>query len=148
MKKSGREKRAEISLALFMFLLFCLFISVLTALGQEMSTKCLTLPPSIFCMYFPFFPFFPFFPLRFLCHFLSISFSLPSILCCSILLFSLHISPCFLHMIVLLFSFFDYCLPFFSVPFSFFFYLYPLLPSSPFFDFCVLCIFLLFLLLL
>ena len=66
MKKSGREKRAEISLAFLCFWCFACLFQLLTSLSQEMSTKCLTLLPFIFAYIFHFSPFFLFFPLRFL----------------------------------------------------------------------------------
>ena len=58
MKKSGREKRVEISLALFMFWCFAGLFQLLTAFSEGMSTKCLTLLPFIFLpIFFPFFLF-------------------------------------------------------------------------------------------
>ena len=107
MKKSGREKRAEISLAVFMFLVFCLFISAFDS-SQPRDVDKMSDPPAFyFCLYFSIFPFFSLFSLcvSFPCHFLSISSSLLSILCYFILLFSLYISPCLFHMIFLLFFF-------------------------------------------
>ena len=106
MKKSGREKRAEISLALFMFLVFCLLFQLLTALSQGMSTKCLTLLPSI-CLpiFFHSFLFFPFFPFAFpflaiyiyICISLSLSLSLLLFFSSfySMLLYSIILSICF-----------------------------------------------------
>ena len=122
MKKSGREKRAEISLALFMFLVFCLFISAFD--GSQPRDVKMSDPPAFFAYIFHSFFFFLFsLCVSFPCHFLSISSSPPSTLCYSILLFSLHISPCLLHMIFLLF-FIVWLLPSifsFSVPFHFLF---------------------------
>ena len=144
MKKNRREKRAEISLALlFFFVVLLVYISFWQFSTKGMSTKCLALPPFI-CL-FIFFHFFLFslcvsFPYHFLFIFSSILFY------ATLFYYSLYI---FLHVcFTWSFCFFDYCLPllFFLCPFSFFFYLYLLLPSSPFFDVCVSWVFLLFLL--
>ena len=122
MKKSGREKRAEISLALFMFLVFCLFISAFDS-SQPRDVDKMSDPPAVyFCLYLSCFPFFPFFPLCFLV--ISSLFLLLSILCYSVLLFSLYIYIYFSmfasHDLSVIFY---YCLPlfFFLCPFHFVF---------------------------
>ena len=100
----GRDKKAEISLALFMFLVFCLFISAFDS-SQPRDVDKMSDPPAFY--FLPMFSIHSFFLfglcVSFPCHFLSISSSLPSILCYSTLLFSLYISPWLLHMIFLLF---------------------------------------------
>ena len=67
-----RERRAEISLAVFMFLVFCLFISAFDS-SQPRDVENMSDPPAFyFCLYFFHFSFFSSFPLRFL----SLSFPL------------------------------------------------------------------------
>ena len=102
--KREREKSWEkLGLSCF-WCLVCLF-QLLTSLSPGMSTKCLTLLPFIFCLYVAIISLFFLFSLciSFPCHFLSISSSLLSTPCYFILLFSLYISPCLFHMIILLF---------------------------------------------
>ena len=105
MKTSGREKRAEISLAFHVFGVLFVYFSFwhLSAKGcrQNVWPSCLLFVP-ICCHYFPFFLLS--LCISFPCHFLSISSSLLSTPCYFILLFSLYISPCLFHMIFLLFS--------------------------------------------
>ena len=105
MKKSGREKRAKISLALYMFLVFCLFISAFDS-SQPRDVDKMSDPPAFYFVAYIFHSFlFSFFPLRFL----SLSFplylffySFYSMLLYSIIL-SLYMSPCLLHIIFLFF---------------------------------------------
>ena len=59
MKKNGREKRAEISLALFMFLVFCLFISAFDS-SQPRDVDKMSGPPAFYLLAYIFSSFFPF----------------------------------------------------------------------------------------
>ena len=131
MKKSGKEKRAEISLAVFMFLVFCLFISAFDNSQPRDVDKCLALLPFI-CLPI-FFIIFPSFPLRFL----SLSFplylfffSFYSMLLYSIILciyFSMFASHDLFNFLIIAFHCF-----FLSVPFSFFLLFVSFIVFKPF----------------
>ena len=103
-EKWEREKSWD-KPGLFMFLVFCLFISAFD-ISQPRDVDKMSDPPAFY-----FLPIFSIFSLFFLfslcvsfpCRFLSISSSLLSTPCYFILLFSLYISPCLFHMIFLLF---------------------------------------------
>ena len=127
MKRSGREKRAEISLALFMLLVFCLFISAFDS-SQPRDVNKMSDPPAFYvCLYFSTISFFLSFPLCFLSLSFPLYFLFSSFYSMLLyLLLSLYISPCLLPMIFLLFHFWGYCLPlfFFLRPLSFSFFVF------------------------
>ena len=108
MKKNGRERErgAEMSLVLFMFLVFCLFISAFDS-SQPRDVDKMSDPPAFYVLpiFFHYFLFCPCFHLRLL----SLSFPLYLFFSSfySMLLYSIILSM--LHMIFLLFLLFYYC---------------------------------------